>query len=213
MPKLWSETIATHRHEVGDAIVEATVSLVAEIGLRAVTMAGIAERTGVGRATLYRYFPDVEAILMAWHERHVAAHLAHLEEVGHGAGGRLEAVLGAYALMRHAVAGRNHGADLVALVHGVSVDDAQRRLVAFLSDLLAQAVAAGAVRHDVAVEELAAYCLSALSGAARVGSQAAVGRLVEVTMAGLRPVSGAAELLGPVGGGDDGVHHRGAHGA
>ena len=39
-------------------------------------MSQIAEQTGIGRATLYKYFPDVEAILLAWHERQVTGHLA-----------------------------------------------------------------------------------------------------------------------------------------
>jgi AcrR family transcriptional regulator len=34
-------------------------------------MSQIAEETRVGRATLYKYFPDVDAILVAWDERHV----------------------------------------------------------------------------------------------------------------------------------------------
>jgi AcrR family transcriptional regulator len=37
-------------------------------------MSQIAAETGIGRATLYKYFPDVEAILVAWHERQVAEH-------------------------------------------------------------------------------------------------------------------------------------------
>jgi AcrR family transcriptional regulator len=43
--------------EVRDVIVETTAALVAEHGLRAVTMSQIAEDTGIGRATLYKYFP------------------------------------------------------------------------------------------------------------------------------------------------------------
>src|SRR5262245_17513296 len=65
MPKLWSETITLHRREVRDAILDTTVALVAEHGLHAVTMSQIAEATGIGRATLYKYFPGVEAILHA----------------------------------------------------------------------------------------------------------------------------------------------------
>ena len=65
-------------------------------------MSQIAEETGIGRATLYKYFPDVEAILLAWHDRQIAAHLAYLSEVrdqAGDAGERLEAVLEAYALL------------------------------------------------------------------------------------------------------------------
>ena len=73
MPKLWNETIEAHRREVRDAILDTTAALVAEHGLRSVTMSQIAEKTGIGRATLYKYFPDVEAILPAWHERQITA--------------------------------------------------------------------------------------------------------------------------------------------
>ncbi len=52
-----------------DAALDATAALVAERGLRSVTMSQIAAQSGIGRATLYKYFPDVEAILLAWHER------------------------------------------------------------------------------------------------------------------------------------------------
>src|SRR5687767_15929354 len=106
VPKLWTETIETHRREVRAAILDTTAALVAEHGLLAVTMSQIAEETGIGRATLYKYFPDVEAILLAWHDRQIASHLAYLVEVrdqgGASAGERLDAVLEAYALLsRH----------------------------------------------------------------------------------------------------------------
>src|SRR5687768_2488734 len=104
MPKLWNETIEAHRREVRDAILDTTAALVAQHGLRSVTMSQIAEETGIGRATLYKYFPDVEAILFAWHERQIAGHLEHLAEVRDQAGDpgqRLEAVLEAYALIAH----------------------------------------------------------------------------------------------------------------
>src|SRR5215813_5174727 len=104
VPKLWNETIEAHRREVGEAILDTTRALVAKHGLRAVTMSQIAEETGIGRATLYKYFPDVESILIAWHERHVAGHLAQLAALRTAPGDpvpRLEAVLQAYALIRH----------------------------------------------------------------------------------------------------------------
>src|SRR5216684_6374194 len=96
MPKLWNETIEAHRREVRDATLDTTAALVVKHGLRSVTMSQIAEKTGIGRATLYKYFTDVEAILIAWHERQVTRHLQHLAEVRDRAGDpsdRLEAVL------------------------------------------------------------------------------------------------------------------------
>src|SRR5918997_2762564 len=104
MPKLWTETIEAHRRAVRDAILETTAALVAAHGLRSVTMSQIAEQTGIGRATLYKYFPDVAAIVLAWHERQITGHLDYLAEVqdrAGDAGERLEAVLEAYALLSH----------------------------------------------------------------------------------------------------------------
>src|SRR5213596_2512312 len=86
MPKLWKETVEAHRRAVRDATLDTTAALVAEHGLLSVTMSQIAEETGIGRATLYKYFSDVEAILVAWHERQVTGHLEHLAEVGDRAG-------------------------------------------------------------------------------------------------------------------------------
>src|ERR1700694_3736920 len=96
MPKLWSETIEAHRQDVRGAILDATAALVAEHGLLSVTMSQIAEETGIGRATLYKYFSDIETILVGWQERHVAAHLEYLAELRDQAGDvgeRLRAVL------------------------------------------------------------------------------------------------------------------------
>src|SRR5215216_2913787 len=187
MPKLWNETIEAHRREVRDAILETTWALVAEHGLLSVTMSQIAEKTGIGRATLYKYFPDVEAILLAWHERHVSGHLEHLAEVRNRAGGaaeRLEAVLEAYALLTYE---RPHDTELAALVHrDEHVARAQQQLREMIRDLLSKAAKSGDVRDDVAPEELASYCLHALAAASSLPSEAAVRRLVRVTLAGLR---------------------------
>ena len=188
MPRLWNETIEAHRRDVRDAILDSAAALAAQHGLRAVTMLQVAEDAGIGRATLYKYFPDIEAILLAWHERQVAHHLQQFVEVGHQTGSpgkRLEAVLQAFALMSH----KHHGSELAALLHrGKHVAQAQLHLRNFMRDLLTEAAAAGDVRKDVAPAELAVYCLRALSAANDMPSKAAVQRLVDVTLAGLRPV-------------------------
>ena len=189
MPKLWNETIEAHRREVRDAILDTTAALVAEHGLLSAMMSHIAEETGIGRATLYKYFPDVEAILLAWHERHVAGHLEHLAELRDQAGGaaeRLEAVLEAYALISYHR--EHHGTELAALLpRGEHVARAQQQLRDMIRNLLIEAAETGHVRDDVAPNELASYCLHALTAASSLPSEAAVRRLVTVTLAGLRP--------------------------
>ena len=164
--------------------------LVAKHGLRGVTMSQIAEETGIGRATLYKYFPDVDAILTAWHERQINAHLdqlARLADRTTDPGERLEAVLEGYALIQHEVAG-HHGSELETRLHGGEhLAQAQQHLSDFVRELLTAAAQAGAIRNDVGADELAAYSLHALGGAAAVSSKAAVRRLVGLTLAGLRP--------------------------
>jgi len=186
VPKLWNESIEAHRRAVRDATLDTTAALVAEHGLRSVTMSQIAEEAGIGRATLYKYFSDVEAILLAWHERQVAGHLAYLAEVRDQAGNaaeRLEAVLEAYALISH----EHHGTELAALLHrGEHVARAQQQLSDFIRDLLTEGAESGDLRDDVAPDELASYCLHAITAAGSLPSKAAVRRLVAVILAGLQ---------------------------
>src|SRR4051812_16985284 len=171
MPKLWNETIEQHRRAVRDAILDATGELLAEHGLASVTMSQIAEATGIGRATLYKYFADVEAILGAWHERQVADHLRQLSEVRDRPGTaseRLQGVLEAYA---H-ISVRHRGIDLAALLHrGEHVARAHQQLSDLIRDLLIEAVGTGSVRRDVPPDELASYCLHALETASNLASQ------------------------------------------
>lgn len=198
MPKLWNETIEAHRRNVQDAILETTVALVAAHGLASVTMTQIAEETGIGRATLYKYFADIDAILLAWHERQISGHLERLAEVrdeAEDAASSLEAVLRAYAhIQRERVQhhdGQPHGGpELAAVLHGgEQVAAAQRELDAMLQELLTEAATAGHVRDDVQPRELARYCFHALTAASQIPSDAATHRLVGLVLAGLRPGS------------------------
>jgi len=213
VPRLWTDTIEALRREVSEAILETTAALVGEHGLASVTMSQIAEETGIGRATLYKYFPDVEAVLIAWHERHVSRHLEHLALVRErisDPGERLEAVLESYAQISHERADA-HSADrpqahsgradahspdhlhrprfttqLAAHLHRGKVAGAERLLREFVRDLLADAAGAGKIRDDIPADELADYCINALAAASTLRSRAAVRRLVAVTLSGLR---------------------------
>ena len=186
MSKVWNETVAAHRREVREAILDAAARLVSERGALSVTMSEIAEQAAIGRATLYKYFPDVEAILVAWPERHVSAHLeliAAIAERPGGPGERLAAVLEAYALVVHE-RGRS---DMAALLHrDEHAAHAGQHLQSLLVRLLAEGRRSAELRSDIGPEELANFCLHALAGASALPSKAAVHRLVAVTIAGLR---------------------------
>lgn len=185
MPKLWNDTIDAHRQSVRDATMNATAALVAAQGLTAVTMSRIAKDTGVGRATLYKYFPDVEAILLAWHERQIGRHLEEMQAARATAKtplAALRAVLETYArLSRH-----GHDGPLSHMLH--ASDHARRthhQLAQFLRDLIAEAADSGEVRSDVPPAELAAYCLAALTADGHGVAKAATDRLLIVVFAGL----------------------------
>jgi len=199
VPKLWTETIEAHRRAVRDATLDTAAALAAEHGLASVTMSRIAEETGIGRATLYKYYPDVEAILIAWHERQIARHLeqlTHVRDLADTPVERLEAVLTAYALIRH----EHHDTELGALLHrGEHFARAEQQLHDFIQDLLTEATQTGDVRDDVTPDELASYCLSALTAATSLPSPAAVQRLVQVILTGLRanPPAFKADAMPP----------------
>jgi len=190
LPKLWTETVEAHRREVRDAILETAVTLAAERGLRSVTMSQIAEETGIGRATLYKYFPGVEEILLAWHERQISTHLEYLAAVRDQTRDpreRLATVLEAYALISYEAHGY-HDTEFAAFLHRHKhVARARRRLHEMIRELLAEGAENGDVRDDVAPDELATYCLHALTAASSLPSKAAVRRLVSVTLAGFTP--------------------------
>ena len=196
MPRLWTETIEAHREAVRDAVLDTAAKLAAEHGVSAVTMTEVAERAGIGRRTLYKYFPDVEAILVAWNQRNIARHLAQLSETAAQPGTpaqRLQAVLEAFALrlFQHPP----HNTDLAALVHrGEHTAAAQQQLREYLASLIADAAKAGDVRNDTAPGELAGYCLHALTAAGALPSEDAVRRLVTLTIAGIRPAAPGPEL-------------------
>jgi AcrR family transcriptional regulator len=191
VPKLWTETIEGHRREVREAILDATWELAVQRGPLSVTMSEVAQAAGIGRATLYKYFSDVEAILHAWHERQIGRHLEQLaaaRDEHSTAGDRLDAVLHAYATIMHQRA--HHGDQLGTLLHrthsGQQAVAGQHQLHELIRDLLAQAVPGGDVRDDVTPDELATYCLHALAAAGRLPSDDAVRRLVALILSGLR---------------------------
>ncbi|MFC5730926.1 MULTISPECIES: TetR/AcrR family transcriptional regulator [Nocardioides] len=195
MPKLWNETIESHRTAVRAAILETTWKLVKQRGPLSVTMTQVAEGVGIGRATLYKYFPDVESILRAHHQRHVDQHLDELSKLARGPGTadeRLHALLSHYARICHYRA-RHGSADLSALLHqSTDVTDAEERIHDLFTQMLDEAAAAGEVRTDIAASELADYCLHALSAAAKAPDDSATTRLVELTMRSLRADSQAS---------------------
>lgn len=69
----WDEARRAHRAGQADAIAAGALTLLLDGGAAALTMAAIATAAGVSRQTLYRYYPDVDAVLVGVAEL-LAAH-------------------------------------------------------------------------------------------------------------------------------------------
>lgn len=194
VPRLWSDTIEAHRREVRDAIMDTTARLAAEHGVLHVTMSQVATATGIGRATLYKYFASVEEILLAWHDQQVGQHLALLADIAAREASpvqRLGSVLEAYARIRSER--RRHGSgthtnDLAMFLHDDELlAPAQQQLHDLIGGLLDEAATCGEVRSDVPPDELARFCLHALGAANHRLSNRAIKRLVGLVIDGLQP--------------------------
>jgi len=188
MPKLWTDTIEEHRNAVQTEIMDTTAALVATHGLRGVTMSQIAEDVGIGRATLYKYYPDVDTILHAWHQRQIHNHLEQLQTlaVAPGSGlNRLKAVVAKYALLQFDH--RDH--ELASLLHAVpQINHSHDALGILIEGLIAAAIEEGTVRNDTPARELSAYTIASIGAVQQLSSKAAVNRLVSVTIDGLSDI-------------------------
>src|SRR5215204_2687221 len=151
MPRLWTDTVESHRQEVREAILDAAGQLLESRGLLAVSMSQLAEVAGIGRATLYKYFADAEEVLAAWHTRQVAEHLAHLAALAENPGQparRLRSALETYASICRRRA--EHGAAMSAVLHrGHDLQQPERQLRDLLARMVADGAVAGAIRIDM----------------------------------------------------------------
>ena len=112
----------------------------------------VTAQAGVSRATLYRNFPDREALMGALLERSFEKLEAHADKIK----GRGDALFGVLEHMANLVAEsatvsdhwRTADRDSAVLV------DAQRRLTRLIKPLLQQTIASGACRADLTVQDI-----------------------------------------------------------
>lgn len=183
----WAHSVDAHKQSTESVIAQAAWELAQQRGPLAVSMSDVAAAAGISRPTLYKYFRDVEAMLIAHHRSHVAEHIGELAAILAGPGDpldRLTRALSAYAEICHM---RTHKGDehVDRLVHiGIEVTAAERQVTDLFKRAILEAAEAGQVRNDVVPEVLAAYCVRALAAAADV-PQAALAGLVDVVRSSL----------------------------
>ncbi|QWF82469.1 TetR/AcrR family transcriptional regulator [Amycolatopsis sp. CA-230715] len=81
MSQAWQSAVETHKARYREQIIDAAIELIADDGVTKTSMAKLAQHAGVGRATLYKYFPDVESALLAHVGREIDVCEARLDEV------------------------------------------------------------------------------------------------------------------------------------
>ena len=189
MPRIWADTIDSHRRQVHDAILDATADLIVENGPMSVAMSTIAERAGIGRATLYKYFPDVESILLAWHERDFAGHLSHLAGLAESPSLTLDDLI-AFVRSNRDRHSRDRVTDVVGTIaHAVAgtgegvPDTVERAVVDALSAVLDQLVRRNEVRTDLSADDLARWLFHAIHAPDALDSSA----VVELVVGSLAP--------------------------
>jgi len=168
MPRIWADTIDTHRRQVNDAILDATAQLIAEHGPMSVAMSAIAQRAGIGRATLYKYFPDVEAILVAWHERDFAQHREQLQGLAEADNVTLDDVATFVCAQRRQHPHRKDASLVDNLAHtlagaeGAFKDAIQHEVITLLTTLMTGLAQRKEIRSDRDPELLARWLLHAV---------------------------------------------------
>ncbi len=135
-----------------DRIIHATLVLISERGLGAVTMSGVAEAAGVARQTLYNHYPDVDSIVAAAISQHAEESVELLNaamRVVEGPVDRLE------QLIRHVAATTAHAPHALDVRHSLS-PEARASLVAFdgaldalVAEILDEGRSAGIFRVDL----------------------------------------------------------------
>ena len=174
------------RQRVAGAILEAAAELVATRGDRA-SMSDVATAAGVGRATLYRYFPSREALLEE------LAQVA-LREAGDAlAAARLESVSVEEGVERAVRALVAVGAYFIVLAGAPARPEPQRfaQAVALpLRTLLERGQAAGGIRADVPswwlTEALISLVVGVAGAAAQLGAEDRVAAVVSLFLDGAR---------------------------
>jgi AcrR family transcriptional regulator len=169
----WPESRQDHRARQAEDIAAAALSLLVEGGASALTMAALATAAGISRPTLYRYYRDVDAVLLgvaelvASHDEAFGAQVADLDDPA----AQLDHIVTSIAR-----AG-NHGRDLGAALPRLArerIAQHEASVEGLLVDVLEAGVGAGMFRHDIRPDADAPLILGLATAAGPDGTDRAV---------------------------------------
>lgn len=198
MPRLDARTLAEHRSQVLARLYRSFESLVDERGYDAVGLADVAQAAGMARTAIYHYFPDKEALLLAYTAHEMDEHLSDLRAALHGVDDPLDR-LDAYVRVQLTYAATHRlppGTDLQSVLSEdghTSMRAHADVLEVTLSTILEEAVADGSIpatvlddRHTLALVQ---GCIAAAPSRGRRGK--ALRALIASTQAFVRRSLGA----------------------
>lgn len=152
------------------------------------SLEAVAKQAGVGIGTLYRHFPTREALFQAVYRREVdqlvelAGKLSAEKPPFEALRLWLHAQIGMVATKKGMLAALNPVIDGSSDIYAYS----QEQIGRTVGDLMARASAAGAIRDDIAPEDLMRAVIGMCYTREQAGWQATVVRLVDVFLDGLR---------------------------
>jgi AcrR family transcriptional regulator len=147
--------------DVGDRILDAAASCVVAYGIDRVTLAEIARRAGVSRPTIYRRWPDTQALLAALLTARIVGVLRDVPSRGAGREALVERIVGVAERLRHddIVMSVFHSAPELAMVYiAERLGTSQQILINAVAAELKVAQRDGSVRA-ADPRQLAAMCL------------------------------------------------------
>jgi AcrR family transcriptional regulator len=147
--------------DVGERILDAAASCVVAYGIDRVTLAEIARRAGVSRPTIYRRWPDTQALLAALLTARIVGVLRDVPSRGAGREALVERIVGVAERLRHddVVMSVFHSAPELAMVYiAERLGTSQQILINAVAAELEVAQRDGSVRAGDP-RQLAAMCL------------------------------------------------------
>ena len=147
--------------DIGDRILDAAASCVLAYGVERVTLAEIARRAGVSRPTIYRRWPDTQALLAALLTARIVGVLRDVPTEGGGREALVERIVGVAERLRHdeVVMSVFHSAPELAMVYiAERLGTSQQILIDAVASELRVAQGDGSVRAGDP-RQLAAMCL------------------------------------------------------
>jgi AcrR family transcriptional regulator len=169
-----------------ERLVAAATAAIAELGPN-VSLEEVAKRAGVGIGTLYRHFPNRQALLEAVYRDQVEGHSARGRELLASRSPEEALTLWLHSLLTYNLTMRGLKEALMAGEISPQVSECRAIMHAIGGELLARAQAAGAVRQDLEITDLLRLVHSiALMVEPGAEGAARAERVFDVMIAGLR---------------------------